>query len=249
MGKLHIYWYGVLFGCAYIVPALLAAWRAWMEDVPVATILDFARYLFLFGVLGGKLAFALTDWSAFIAGFQFEGLASLKEGWVFYGGALCAAGGAYLVARARKIEYWRPMDFLTSAAPLGHAIGRIGCFLAGCCYGTPTGLPWAVRFPPAHPTHGIPVHPTQLYEVAGNLALFGALTWMLPRRRFKGQIFCWYVIGYAVLRFFVEDVRADNPHRWPGALTDSQFVAIFCIAAAIPLMRRLRGASYGHDTP
>ena len=240
LGGHPVRWYWVLYVCGIVAAIVMAAWRAWLEDVEISTVLDIARWLVIFGLLGGKLFYMLTDWNSFLGAFKREGFASMGQGWVFYGGFICATVGGGWYARARGIDFWRMTDFFGAAAPLGHAFGRMGCFLAGCCYGVPSSLPWAVRFPYPHPTLGVPVHPTQLYEAAGNLALFGALAWFLPRRKFNGQVFCLYMIGYAVLRFFVEFLRDDNPRRWPGALTDSQVLAMISIAVAMALLWRLR---------
>src|SRR5262249_14336628 len=148
-----------------------------------------------------KLFAILTHWPQFHDAFEREGIVAFRRGWVFYGGFIAAATAAAVYVRSRGIDVGRAADWFGPAVPLGHAVGRVGCFLAGCCYGAPCDLPWAVRFPSTHTTLGLPVHPTQLYEVAGNLALFGLLTWFYPRRRHYGQVFLLYLAGYATLRF------------------------------------------------
>jgi phosphatidylglycerol:prolipoprotein diacylglycerol transferase len=136
--------------------------------------------------------------------------------------------------------------------PAGHAIGRLGCFLAGCCYGSHCELPWAVTYtdPLAAARAGTPLneplHPVQLYEMGSELALAGFLSWWLLRKsRFTGQVSCFYLIGYAVLRFLYEFLRTD--HRGTvGPVSTSQAIALAVVAVATPLLvlgwRRARTA-------
>ena len=111
------------------------------------------------------------------------------------------------------------------ALPLGHAIGRVGCFINGCCYGLHCDLPWAVRFPADHESHGVPVHPTQLYEAGYNFLLFGGLlAYFLRRRPAAGRVFALYLLLYPPFRFLVESIR-EEPHG-AGGLTAAQQTSI-----------------------
>jgi phosphatidylglycerol:prolipoprotein diacylglycerol transferase len=125
---------------------------------------------------------------------------------------------------------------------LGQTLGRIGCFFAGCCYGAECHLPWAVTFtsPRSLARLGIPLHPTQLYEAALNLSIFGFLYFFLgPRRKFEGQVFGAYVLLYPAARFFVEFFR-DDPRGSVGVLSTSQMLSVplFAIGLWILWSRR-----------
>ncbi len=106
---------------------------------------------------------------------------------------------------------WKWADLFSPPIALGLFFGRIGCFLAGCCYGKETSLPWGITFtnPNSLAQLNIPLHPTQLYEAAGGLAIFFILIWKAKQKTFDGQIFWLFLFVYSVLRFFIEMVRGD----------------------------------------
>ena len=118
-------------------------------------------------------------------------------------------------------------DLFAPYLALGYAFGRIGCFLNGCCFGTPTTLPWGVVFPGLDL---VPRHPAQLYSALLSLGLCAFLLRLYPRRRFDGQVFLAYVIGYALLRFGVEFVR-ENLIIW-GGFSIAQVVAAAILVIA-----------------
>jgi len=113
--------------------------------------------------------------------------------------------------------------------------GRIGCLLNGCCYGRACDLPWAIHFPADHETHGAAVHPTEIYDALLNLTLYFALAWLFRRRKFDGQIFALYLIGYAICRSIAEIFRGDYPpdHIHAGWLTSAQLVSAPILIAGI----------------
>ncbi|HXJ75249.1 MAG TPA: prolipoprotein diacylglyceryl transferase family protein, partial [Candidatus Dormibacteraeota bacterium] len=118
-------------------------------------------------------------------------------------------------------------------------LGRIGCLMNGCCFGRPTDLPWAIRFPADHETHGVPVHPTQLYDALLSLALYLTLAWLYRRKRFDGQIFAAYLVAYALLRSLVEAFRGDYPVRYLGIATPAHLVSLLILLAGIVLLIKL----------
>jgi phosphatidylglycerol:prolipoprotein diacylglycerol transferase len=114
----------------------------------------------------------------------------------------------------------------------------------GCCFGVACDLPWAVTFPDGHPTGGVAVHPSQLYEAAVNLALYGALAWQYRRRRFPGQTFAIYLISYGVLRAALEFLRGDYVVHHLGWMTVGQMVSAGVLAAGVVLwvmLQRMAG--------
>ena len=126
------------------------------------------------------------------------------------------------------------------ALPLGHAIGRVGCFLAGCCFGHPTTLPWGVAFTDPHSLVareylGVPLHPTQLYEVVANLILFFILQHMYKKPHKNGAIVAAYVIGYGVIRFGIEFFRGDFRGEYIGMFSPSQLIALLALSAGAAL--------------
>jgi phosphatidylglycerol:prolipoprotein diacylglycerol transferase len=144
-----------------------------------------------------------------------------------------------LYTRWKKLPPWKLADVVAPSLALGYAIGRIGCLLNGCCYGRECDLPWAITFPPesrgAPP--GVPRHPTQLYDSLLSLGWSVVLAWLFRRKKFDGQIFAIYLIGYALLRSLVEVFRGDYPQRYLGGwATPAQVVSMGILAAGVGLL-------------
>lgn len=152
-----------------------------------------------------------------------------EPGYVFYGGVVVASLMVLLFVYRRAIEDpFAAGDYAAPGFALGIAIGRLGCYFAGCCFGVPTDVPWAVHFPASHATGGVGVHPTQLYDVAFGLVAFAACVWYWPRRKFGGDLFARLLVAYGTWRFLVEFFRGDGDRGvWlGGALSTSQLVSL-----------------------
>ena len=132
----------------------------------------------------------------------------------------------------KRLPLAKLVDVFAPSVALGHVFGRLGCFFNGCCYGKACALPWAVNFPLPHVMHGIPVHPTQLYEAFGNLVIFAGLTAFYRHKRFDGQIWWLYVLSYGALRFLVEFFRGDYTTYYFGIFTIAHLTAAAMIVLA-----------------
>ncbi|WP_428565042.1 MAG: prolipoprotein diacylglyceryl transferase [Solidesulfovibrio sp. DCME] len=224
---------------------------------------DRQRYLLLFlaalplGLAGARLIPIVQD--GVLAGRLTLGLVT-SGGLVFYGGALAYLGALRLGCRFLGLSPWPLLDAVCRLAPLGHAFGRLGCFFGGCCFGAVTDGPTGVRFPagsPAflqHKTEGLlplgavaslPVHPSQLYEALGDLALYGSLL-ALSRRPGglpPGRATTLYLLGYAALRFTLEFFRGDTIRGLYGGFSTSQYVAAAVVAGTLLVVTRRSGPS------
>jgi phosphatidylglycerol:prolipoprotein diacylglycerol transferase len=189
----------------------------------------------LFGILGAKILYIINDWSSYAAhpGDIFS-IATLQAGGVFSGGLIAALLAAAWYIRRRHMPPLATCDAFAPGLALGHAIGRVGCFAAGCCWGKPTAHFWGVTFtnPLARDLVGTPLgvalEPTQLIESAVELANFFLLMWMFKRKKFDGQVFAAYLILYGVARYFIEFLR-DDPGRGtiiPNVMTGTQLISI-----------------------
>ena len=189
----------------------------------------------LSGIVGAKILYIINDWSSYKnnPGDIFS-LATLQAGGVFSGGLLAAFVAAGWYVWKNHMPALGTCDAFAPGLALGHSIGRLGCFAAGCCYGKETHHWWGVTFtnPLASQITGtplnVPLEPTQLFEFAVELANFFFLMWLLRRRKFDGQVFGAFLFIYGVARFFLEYLRGD-PGRgsaFGGAITVTQLIAV-----------------------
>jgi phosphatidylglycerol:prolipoprotein diacylglycerol transferase len=185
-----------------------------------------------------------------------------RGGLAFYGGFLFAAAFGLYYARKHRLGMWKMADLAAPWIALGLALTRIGCFLNGCCFGQPSQLPWAVKFPfnkalqetqekaglIAHGADSLPVHPTQIYLAALNLLTFFLLYFLFrTRKRFHGEVFAWLLICKGVFRSLVEIWRADERGVLFGWLSTSQIISIPLVALGIWLLRRQGQVSFGAE--
>ena len=214
-GPITIYTYGVLLAAAYLGGLQLAMMRGRKRGLDQTRVLDLGIYIIISALIGAKLLLLVTDFRSF-ADNPRALLDLLRSGGVFYGGLIVAVIVALWYIRRIGLPLWTTCDVFAPGIALGHVVGRFGCFFAGCCYGKPTTVPWAITFtsPAAAANVGtplnIPLHPTQLYEAFGELAIFATLLILRPRvRRHPGALLVTYLGLYALLRFVVEMFRGD----------------------------------------
>ncbi len=242
IGPLTLHTYGVLLATAFLLALWAASRQAKKAALHAARVTDMAVYVLIAGLLGAKLLLLVVEWS-YYSQRPGELLSLFQSGGVFYGGLLAALPVAWWYARRHALPGWATADVLAPAVALGQAIGRLGCFAAGCCYGRPTRVAWAVTFrdPYAGRTVGtpldVPLHATQLYESLATLLLFGFLMWLSRRRHFPGQVALAYVGLYAAARFVIEFFRGDAARGtvFGGALSTSQFIAVLLLLGAAVL--------------
>lgn len=236
--------YGFLLAIGFLAALKLAAVRGKKVGVEANLMMDLGLYILVSGLLGAKLMLLVVDWEHY----QHAPTSLLRSGGVFYGGLIAAIATSLWFFRKHRLHSWQMADVLAPSIALGHAIGRLGCFSAGCCYGSQADVPWAVTFtnPYAREIVGVPLdvplHPTQLYEAATELAIFAVLLGLSRRKRFHGQVFWSYVALYSAARFVIEFYRGD-PRGFvlDGALSTSQLVGILMLLAsggALLILRR-----------
>ena len=236
LGPLTLYSYGLMLVIAFLSSTWLAGRAAKrlpaeLVAIPPQQIVDFSCASLLGGILGGRLLYVLLQRDEFVRA-PSEALALWHGGLIWYGGFLggVLAGGLYI--RSKGLDFLRVMDQFIPFLVLGHAIGRLGCFLNGCCYGKPTQLWCGVTFP----GQSVRVLPTQLFEAAGLVVLFGVLRRLQQPEwlRHPGRLFGLYLISYAVFRFLIEFLRGDQPIWWAG-LTLQQLISLGVVVGGILL--------------
>jgi phosphatidylglycerol:prolipoprotein diacylglycerol transferase len=194
----------------------------------------------LAGIVGAKILYFINDWNFYTAHpREIFSWSTMQAAGVFSGGLLAALAASAWYIRKHNMPAMATCDAFSPGLAFGHAIGRLGCFAAGCCWGRPTSHPWGVTFrnPLAHELVGTPLNqalePTQLFEFAIEMANFFILMWMLKHKKFDGQVFAAYLILYGVARYFLEYLR-DDPGRgsvFGGVMSGTQLISICLVIA------------------
>jgi phosphatidylglycerol:prolipoprotein diacylglycerol transferase len=245
VGGWPVYSYGVLLAAAYLAALQLAVVRARRQGIDGTKIMDLGIYLIIAALVGAKAMLIAIDFRYFVSQPR-EILSLVRAGGVFYGGLIAALIVAIWLVRRYDLRLWTTADLFAPGIALGHVIGRFGCLLAGCCYGRPTSVPWAITFTnPAAAANvgtplGVPLHPTQLYDAGAELLILIVL--LLTERRgrpFSGRTFWLYVLLYGISRFIIEFYRGDDRGVILGVST-SQFVSLIAVPVAIAMLIRLR---------
>jgi phosphatidylglycerol:prolipoprotein diacylglycerol transferase len=231
IGPFTVYTYGVLLAASYLLGLRLAMWRAKKWGLDPSRVLDLGIYIIIAALVGAKLLLLVVDFDQFKDPRELLNLARL--GGVFYGGLLLAVVVAFWYIARHRMPFWTTCDVFAPGIALGHVTGRLGCLAAGCCYGKPTDVPWAIVFTdPLAAANvgtplGIPLHPTQLYEAGAALIILTLL--LLTERRgrpFAGRTFWSYMFLYAVSRYIIEMYRGDPRGTVFGIFSTSQFISV-----------------------
>ena len=236
IGGFHLRAYGTLIAIALLTGTWLAGREAARKGIPSERVQDFIIWAALFGILGARLYYLAFAAPRIFLEDPLGVLAIWRGGLAIHGALLAGAATAIWYVRRHGLSFWQLADTLAPSLILGQAIGRVACFLNGDAYGIPTTLPWAVTFtnPEAMAPLGVPLHPTQVYEMGLNLILFGLLWWWRRRIRFDGQLFLLYVGGYGIIRFVVENFRGDQL-QYGGGISAAQTLSVLVVIAAATL--------------
>ncbi|HEY1403102.1 MAG TPA: prolipoprotein diacylglyceryl transferase [Pyrinomonadaceae bacterium] len=256
IGNFPVNTYGVLLALAFLAALLVAARLGARDGLPRERLFDLGLWLLLAAIVGSKVLLLVVEPEYRAAPLRLLSLDFLRSGGVFYGGFLGAVLTAYVLVRRYELPWWRTADAFAPGIALGQAIGRQGCFAAGCCWGKPTTLPWGVRFSElGHQVTGVPIdahlHPTQLYESFAAFLFFALLIWLHRRKTFNGQVILAYGVLYGATRFIIEFFR-DDPRGDIFGLTSlthlstSQLISLLVgLASLVILVIRWRRASGG----
>ena len=252
LGPITVYSYGVLLAVSYLIGLQLARVRARRWGIAPDRVLDLGIYIIIAALVGAKVLLLIVDFDQFTES-PGELLSLARSGGVFYGGLLAAIGVAFWYIQKHQLPFWTTCDVFAPGIALGHVTGRLGCLAAGCCYGKPTDVPWAIIFTnPLAASNvgtplGIPLHPTQIYEAGAELLILIIL--LLTERRgrpFAGRTFWAYMLLYAISRYIVEIYRGD-PRGEVFGISTSQFISLVLAPLSIVMLVWLSRSS--PDTP
>jgi phosphatidylglycerol---prolipoprotein diacylglyceryl transferase len=272
-----VHTYGVLIATAFLVAMQLAGRAAGRAGLDRERVMDLCFWILLAAMVGSRALFIIVNWGEY-ARDPGSIFAFWKGGLVFYGGFIGAVLASIWYMRKHGMSFFPYADAIIPSVALGHAIGRLGCFAAGCCWGAACDphLTWAARFPPeslAYQTQvanhviqagalsTIAIHPTQLYEALGELGIFVALTLWQSRKRFHGELLALYLVLYAPLRALIETMRGDEERgrvfnflgplargAWWN-LSTSELISVLIFAAGIVLYFLLGKRAGGRAEP
>jgi phosphatidylglycerol---prolipoprotein diacylglyceryl transferase len=236
---IKIFGYGLMLFFAFIGSMYIAARRAKLEKIDPEIVYDMALYVFMGGLIGARLFYVVQYWGVKVHTF-WEIFEIWKGGIVLYGSILGGTAAFFLYRSLRYFPLLPMLDVIAPALAFGIAIGRIGCFLNGCCYGDVCNLPWAVRFPKHSPPWdsevsrnllapssetSLPLHPTQLYSTIDGLILMTLLLAYFPIRKRDGEVMGLLMLTYPVSRFLIEQLRNDEGVFVAG-MTISQVISL-----------------------
>jgi len=242
IGSLFLPTYGVLVALGFLLGLWVTVRLARRAHLPEDKVTNLVIYCALAGLAGAKLFMFLFDWRIFWNDpREIFTLSTLRAAGVYQGGFLAALIVAILYIRRTSLPMLETFDIFSPGIAIAHAIGRMGCLAAGCCWGRETQVPWAITFrnPDAHDMSGtpllVPLHPTQIYEAIANALIFGFLYWRIRKAHVAGEIFGWYLILYSIARFIIEFYRFHEQGTY-GGLSLTQWIAIATLAAGAGLL-------------
>ncbi len=249
-GKIKVYAWGTFVGLGFLIGLYYTLREANRRGEKKENVIDIALYLLISGIIGARIAFVVANWKYYIKA-PIKILYIQEGGMVFFGSLIFGVITGYIIVKIKKIDFWKMADVFAPGLALGIAIGRIGCFLNGCCWGK-ISYTFGLRFPSLHNppvyvdqiTRGLikpgapytlPVIPTELLHSLSAFIVF-ILLWKFykkGRQTFSGQGFLLFIIYYSIGRFLVEFLRYYPPEKYVGPFTGSQILSLVAIVWAV----------------
>jgi len=245
IGPVPIHTYGALIAVGFLIAVYTIKTLTERSKLNVDRTLDLVFWTLLVGFIGSRVLFIATRWEDFSG----DPLAMFKVwqgGLVFLGGPIFALPFNYWYLKRHKMPVWKTMDSMIPGLVIAHAFGRMGCLMAGCCYGKPTGSGFGIKLYSDLvdvQIRGINLHPTQIYESFSLLVLFTGMLWVHRNKRFDGQVILTYFMAYPVIRSVVEIFRGDLIRGFviEGWVSTGQFISVLIfIGASVTLALRLK---------
>lgn len=251
IGGISVYSYGLMLSAAFMAAIYTAVRRARAIGIDSQVILDLGLIIILSGIIGARIFFILLNLDFYINN-PGQIIRLDKGGLAVFGGVLFSMVTVSVFCRFRKINLWDIADVIAPSLALGQAIGRIGCFLNGCCWGVPTDLPWGVIFKHRdfmpEELQCVPLHPVQLYNSFLNLMIFFVLIRIFRKRKSRGEVFAFYLILHPFMRFWTEFLRGDNGKIFFG-LTIFQVVSILLCIFGVAMLFLVKSKKYFYLHP
>jgi len=234
IGPINIRWYGIFVALGVLTVVLWTLREARRKrNFSYDTVFTAALVGIPSGIVISRLLHVVDKWDYYI---QNPGQIIGAAGLTIYGAVLGAALGIWIYSKVSHVRFGYLADLIAPGIILSQAVGRVGCTINGCCYGIETSLPWGIVYthPESYGPIGIPVHPTQIYEIIYNLIVFAVLLKLRGRFKPDGSLFLIYLSLYSLWRLGIELLRDGTPFIF--GLHQAQVIAIIVLAIAIPLL-------------
>jgi phosphatidylglycerol:prolipoprotein diacylglycerol transferase len=240
-GPVTVYTYGFFVSMGFLASFALFLFQLKKRQISVDTGIDLAFWVLLSSIVGSRLVYVLVNLNYYLH-YPFKVFMLWEGGLVWYGAFIGALVAALIYFRAKKLDGWVWLDIAIPFVALGQGIGRIGCLMAGCCYGKPTNLPWGITFTASEIAPlGVSLHPTQIYDMLFDLTIFAVLFLRRDKVRFRGEQILSYLFLYGATRSIVEVFRGDpRGSLFWGSITTSQLISIIAVIVGIVLYYRIR---------
>lgn len=242
IGPLTIFTYGFFIALAFITGISWASWEAKRLNEDPEKIMDVGFYIVIAAIIGSRLLFVLLNLKEYINN-PLNIIKIWEGGLVFHGGLIASLLVGFFYLKKRQLSIWKFTDIVAPALALGQSIGRIGCLMAGCCYGKETTLPWGIVFTDPHTLaiQHTKLHPTQIYSSIAAFGIFCLLLLLRKRKSFEGQIFWSYIALYSISRSIIDIFRGDGIHIFfNNTVSYSQILGIVFFFSALYMLWTLK---------
>lgn len=235
IGPFTLHTYGLCVATGFLAALLVTVKIGRGEGIRPQQTMDMGFLIIVAAILGSRAMYVLINLSHYVK-HPLDVFKIWEGGLVFSGGIICVIAAVVWYVRRHGLSFWKVADLWSPAMALGQAIGRIGCFMAGCCYGRPSGSDWGVVFTHPHSLAplNVPLYPTQLYSSLSGFLIFLVLIVLHSRKKFQGQVFLWLLVLHSTARLFVERYRGDDRGMvLGGQMTVTQLVTLLILMGAI----------------
>ncbi|MBT3178906.1 MAG: prolipoprotein diacylglyceryl transferase [Desulfobacula sp.] len=210
IGNFNLYTYGLFAALGFMTAVWVSQKNAATHDISPQAVTDIFFVILVSALFGARLLYVLINFNNYKDNWL-DIFKIWNGGLVFFGGFLGAVIASFIYMKMQNFNTWKTADLLSPGVALGHALGRLGCFFAGCCYGKICDLPFAIKFtnPESLAPLDVYLHPTQIYSVLSNFILFFILMGIQKKKKFNGMVFLTYIMLYSLFRFIIEFFRGD----------------------------------------
>ncbi|MBT4027260.1 prolipoprotein diacylglyceryl transferase [Desulfobacula sp.] len=210
IGNFNLYTYGLFVALGFMTAVWVSQKNAATHDISPQAVTDIFFVILVSALFGARLLYVLINFNNYKDNWL-DIFKIWNGGLVFFGGFLGAVIASFIYMKMQNFNTWKTADLLSPGVALGHALGRLGCFFAGCCYGKICDLPFAIKFtnPESLAPLDVYLHPTQIYSVLSNFILFFILMGIQKKKKFNGMVFLTYIMLYSLFRFIIEFFRGD----------------------------------------